>query len=203
MISPCRTALFQCSLAANGTFTTFRSYLGRRHNEIKVNCGLDRFCQLQQNISQCEVWLRINDFMHSFHFGMCCCRCHCLSCCCCRCRCLVRSLCPCLCRCLVIVLVVVFVVVYINVFVFVFVSLCFVYVMLFVLVFFNLKVGTSCFYAELSPPYVSWTTFAQVGGRQEYKWPLICVCSQSQLPQRFTNIDQQSKIKKNRKTNNL
>ena len=38
----------------------------------------------------------------------------------------------------------------------------------------------SCFYAELPPPYVSSTTFGRLSGRGEYKWPLICVCSQSQ-----------------------
>ena len=38
----------------------------------------------------------------------------------------------------------------------------------------------SCFYAQLPPPYVSSTTFGRLCGRREYKWPLICVCSQSQ-----------------------
>ena len=45
---------------------------------------------------------------------------------------------------------------------------------------FSILGPASCFYAQLPPPYVSSTTFGRLSGRGEYKWPLICVCSQSQ-----------------------
>ena len=73
---------------------------------------------------------------------------------------------------------------------------------------FNLKMNifsifgrASCFYAELPPPYVSSTTFGRLCGRGEYKWPLICVCSQSQThtlhhPQSL--VGQFSKIQRTR-----